>query len=245
MIQLQPKDTLHKAQLLRLLAALLDDRTLSSVLYFKGGTAAALLGWLDRFSVDLDFDLKDNTPLAPTRARLHTLFGKLGLRVSDESTHVLSFVLKYESLPEQRNTIHLDALATTIAVNRYVPLFLAEIDRTARCQSQDTAVAHKLVALTDRYTKHGSIAGRDVYDIHHFLLQGYAYNHAVIMARTGKSVIEYLHELVAFIEKNVTQTIINQDLNTLLTPIQFTRIRTILKQETLMLLQQEIARLSQ
>lgn len=244
MITIRPQDTLHRAQLMRLLTAILDDRRLAAVLYFKGGTAAALLGWLDRFSVDLDFDLKGNTPIEPTRARFHILFDKLGLHVADESKHVLSFVLKYTSPPDQRNTIHLDALAQTAAANQYVPLYLPEIDRTARCQSQDTAVAHKLVALTDRYKKHSSIAGRDVYDIHHFLLHGYAYNPKIIEERTGKTAREYLGELTGFIEKHVTQTSINQDLNTLLPAAAFARIRKILKEETLMLLRQEIDRLS-
>jgi len=50
------KDALHKAWLLRTLEAVADDVFLSQTLYFKGGTCASLLGWLPRFSVDLDFD---------------------------------------------------------------------------------------------------------------------------------------------------------------------------------------------
>lgn len=50
------KQAIHKAWLYRLLAAIYDNQTLSGLLYFKGGTCAAMLGWLDRFSIDLDFD---------------------------------------------------------------------------------------------------------------------------------------------------------------------------------------------
>ena len=57
MILLRPQDTIHKVQLTRLLTEILDNPTLSQNLYFKGGTCAAMLGYLDRFSVDLDFDL--------------------------------------------------------------------------------------------------------------------------------------------------------------------------------------------
>jgi len=37
-----------------------DDPILTDNLYFKGGTCAAMLGYLDRFSVDLDFDYVGN-----------------------------------------------------------------------------------------------------------------------------------------------------------------------------------------
>ena len=57
MILLRPQDTIHKVQLTRLLTEILDNSILSQNLYFKGGTCAAILGYLDRFSVDLDFDL--------------------------------------------------------------------------------------------------------------------------------------------------------------------------------------------
>ena len=49
-------DNIHKAWLYRVLEAIASDQYLSSVLYFKGGTCASMLGWLDRFSIDLDFD---------------------------------------------------------------------------------------------------------------------------------------------------------------------------------------------
>ena len=51
------KDALHKAWLYRLLEAIADNQKLVKVMYFKGGTCASMLGWLQRFSVDLDFDL--------------------------------------------------------------------------------------------------------------------------------------------------------------------------------------------
>ncbi len=50
------KDAIHRAWLFRTLSAIYDDVFLTNVLYFKGGTSAAMRGLLDRFSVDLDFD---------------------------------------------------------------------------------------------------------------------------------------------------------------------------------------------
>jgi len=58
MINISQQRAYHKAQLYRLLIRLLDDPEIASNIFFKGGTCSAMLGFLDRFSVDLDFDLK-------------------------------------------------------------------------------------------------------------------------------------------------------------------------------------------
>jgi hypothetical protein len=83
--------------------------------------------------------------------------------------------------------------------------------------------ANKLVAVTDRYNMHKTIAGRDIYDIHYFLVHGYAYHGPVIQERTGLSPKDYLGRLIDFIKEHVTQMIINEDLNTLLPISNFNR----------------------
>ena len=60
MLNLRPEDILHKSQLNRLLIEIIDQPTLSQNLAFKGGSCASMLGYLDRFSVDLDFDVLKN-----------------------------------------------------------------------------------------------------------------------------------------------------------------------------------------
>jgi len=50
----------HKNILVKILKDIYTDSTISTVLGFKGGTAATLFYGLDRFSVDLDFDLLDS-----------------------------------------------------------------------------------------------------------------------------------------------------------------------------------------
>ena len=103
--------------------------------------------------------------------------------------------------------------------------------------------ANKLVALLERFEKNNSIAGRDVYDIHHFFMKGYNYEADIIKERREVEVRKYLEELVEFIEKRITQTVINQDLNTILPPDKFNQIRKVLKSETLTLLRDELKRL--
>jgi len=244
MIVPRPQDAKHKAWLFRLLTAICDDAPLAAVLRFKGGTCAALLGYLDRFSVDLDFDYvgdKDNVPAV--RAQLERVFSDLQLTIHDQSNIVPQYFLKYEAPEGERNTIKVDVTTLAPHANVYEPKRLVEIDRIMACHTIETMVANKLVACINRYEQHSAIAGRDIYDIHHFLIQGYRYNEAVITERTGKDVKQFLVELAAFVEQRVTDTILTQDLNMLLPYEQFARIRKYLKQETLQLLRDEIQRI--
>jgi len=243
MILPRPADALHKASLYRLLIALIDDPKVSRHIYFKGGTCASMLNFLDRFSIDLDFDLDIKTNKKILRKNLHQLFKKLDLKIKDESKNVLQFFLKYPTPDKKRNTIKLDIINTAIKSNKYSPQYLTEIDRYMNCQTIETMFGHKLVAVTDRFKKNKSIAARDIYDIHYFFLHGFEYNQEVIKQRTGIKPKDYLKKLHEFIEKNMTQTIINQDLNTLLEKKKFNLIRKNLKPEVLMLIKDEINRI--
>jgi len=51
----------HKTLLLQILKDIYSDPQLGPVLGFKGGTAAFMFYELNRFSVDLDFDLLDHS----------------------------------------------------------------------------------------------------------------------------------------------------------------------------------------
>ena len=213
---------------------------MSKNLIFKGGTCATLLGYLDRFSVDLDFDQAKSSSKLEIKKRLEDIFKKLDLVIKDQSTKTIQYRLKYSSTPSQRNTLKLDVVSQNIKADVFAPQYLTDIDRYMTCQTIETMFAHKLVAITDRFAKHNSIAGRDVYDLRHFFLQGYSYHPKIVVERTNKSPKTYLMELKDFISKNVTQTIIDQDINTLLTPNQFQKIRKVIKSELLVLISEHL-----
>jgi len=237
-IMILPKreDALHKAQLFRLLTEILDTEEISQNIYFKGGSAATMLGFLDRFSVDLDFDLKPKADIKIIDKNLKKIFLELDLNISQKSSKSLFYLVKYSAKLGLRNTIKLSLIDTVIKSNTYSTFYLSEIDRFAFCQSLDTMFANKLVAVIDRYKKHRMIAGRDIYDIHHFFLSGFHYNEAVINERTGKKPPDYFKDLIKFIETKVTDKIINEDLSFLLPQEKFQLIRKVLKRETLMFL---------
>jgi len=240
MLPANKENALHKSIMIRVLINILDDPFLSKSLYFKGGTCASMLGYLDRFSVDLDFDIKSKKDQSTVRTKLESLFDNLQLTINDKSEKVIQYYLKYDALGKSRNTLKIDAVDSPFVNNMYEKLILPEINRYAICQTKETLFTNKLVALVDRYEKNKSIAGRDLYDIHSFLQQGFNYNEKLIVERRGVNANSYLKFLIDFIDKNITQTIINQDLNYLLDYEKFNAIRKTLKQETITMLQTRI-----
>lgn len=239
----RPQDALHKIQLYRLLTEILDTHTLAQQVYFKGGTCASMLGFLDRFSVDLDFDLADKADKKNIHNNLIKIFNYLELSLKQKSKKELLYVVCYEAKHKTRNSIKLSFLNKAAQANAYKPLYLAEIDRYAVCQTIETMFANKLVSLTDRYVKYQMIAGRDLYDIHHFFLHGYKFSQKVIEERTGEGVVTYFKELKKFIVDKINDRVISEDLNYLLPFEKFVKIKKVLKRETLLLLDDEIKRL--
>jgi predicted nucleotidyltransferase component of viral defense system len=238
MILPSPADAIHKAWLYRLLTAIADNTFLISVLRFKGGTCAAMLNLLDRFSLDLDFDLLEPPKMTEVRKNLETIFSNLDLEIKEQSRHVPQYFLKYKNRTGERNTLRLDVTFPPPKSNEYEAVRFPDIDRILYCQTIPTMFANKLVTVMDRYKKHGSIAGRDLYDLHTFFIKGYSYNPQIIEERTGQKAKDFLVDLKNFIEKNITQTIIDQDLNMLLPPAGFHKMRKLIKPEVLMFLNQ-------
>ena len=236
MIFIKQEDILHKAQILRLLAGIVDNPILSSGLHFKGGTCASMLGFLDRFSVDLDFDLIKETDKRKLDSEFRKLFKKLDFEIISDKRGALFYVVKYKAPKNQRNTLKISATDEVYTSNVYKAVMLPEINRLVSCQTIETMFANKLVAVTDRYKKHKKIAGRDIYDVHYFFSKGYKFNSEIIEERTGMRVRRYIRYLADFIEKKITERIMAEDLNTLLPYEKFKAIRKTLKPETLIFL---------
>ncbi|MEK7202761.1 MAG: nucleotidyl transferase AbiEii/AbiGii toxin family protein [Patescibacteria group bacterium] len=239
------KNIKHKAWLYRILSAIYDDQVLSSLFYFKGGTCAAMRGFLDRFSIDLDFDfVGKNSDLDMARKKMEKIFLNLGLEIKEKSQKVPQYFLKYPSAPNERNTIKIDVTMPPPKANKYEAVRLFEIDRIVICQTKETMFANKLVACVDRFEKNKSIAGRDIYDIHYFFIEGLKYEKNVIMERRNiKNIIIFFQELSIFIKNNINQTVISQDINFLLSYKKFNLVKKILKNETLMFINDEIKRI--
>ncbi|MBI2639173.1 nucleotidyl transferase AbiEii/AbiGii toxin family protein [Candidatus Peregrinibacteria bacterium] len=230
-------DALHLAWMYRLLGAIADDAFVSSLLRFKGGTCAAMRGIINRFSVDLDFDLIDEKGKSELSKHLENIFKKLRLEIKDKSRLAPQYFLRYPKTDENpRNIIKIDVAFPPAKHDRYEPVRFSEIDRILHCHTIPTMFAHKLIALIGRWERTGTFASRDLFDIHTFFIKGYEYDENIIRELRGVEASVFLAELCDFINRHVTQTLIDEDLNVLLLPQEFQRVRKILKQETLMLL---------
>ena len=225
MISIKKEDILHKFQLLKLLTAIVDDPQISQRLYFKGGTCAAMAGFLDRFSIDLDFDLRKSVNKSKLKTGLEKIFKDQSFTIANKKDQTLFYLLKYKAPPNRRNTLRLSVFEDIIKANDYKPIFLPEIGRLVNCQTIETMFANKLVAPIDRYQKHEKIAGRDIYDIHYFFSQGYKFKDEIIKERTGVGAKDYIKILIEFIEDKITQKILTEDLSTLLPYPKFQKIR--------------------
>jgi len=241
MITPTQQDAKHKYQMFRLLREILKNNTLSNRLMFKGGTYAALTGALDRFSVDLDFDLPNNKKKEDLRILCHDIFKKLNFEIKDESKNHLQFFLKYESKEYERNTLKLEINDNPSPFNKYEKVNLKELNMYCNAHSIDTMFANKLVAAKARYDKNGKIAGRDFYDLHKFFIQSFSINKKVVENLTNKKYTEYLSELTRFIKDKVNSRNLIQDLNVLLNKQQIRSVENI-KEELLTFLKDELKR---
>lgn len=244
MITINSHDAIHKFWMYRLLISIVDNSKLSK-LYFKGGTCAAMAGFLDRFSVDLDFDyVGDLDELPVIKKELKLIFKELGLEIKDESQKALQFFLKYpNNNPDQRNTLKIDINFPPPQSNNYKLVELGDISRVVICQDIETMFANKLVAIIDRFERNDSIAGRDIYDVYHFFLNAYRYNSKVITERTGLNPITFFEKLELFIKDKISDKILTQDLNFLLPYDRFRKLRRTLKQDVLLFINLEIVNL--
>jgi len=234
----------HKAKLMQLLSAVADNSVLRSNLRFKGGTCALMLGYLDRFSVDLDFDIINESKIKSLRPILEKVFKGEGFEIRDQSLKVLEFNLKYQALPNERNTLRFDALGTNYKNNIYENVMLPEINRYFGCQTVETMFSHKLMALMERFDRHRTIAGRDIYDIHYFFLTGRNYLPGLIKERTGQTVQNFFLKLKDFVEKRATTEILVMDLGYLLPADKMRFVKKNLLLETIMFINDEIKRIS-
>ena len=161
--------------------------------------------------------------------------------MKDSSKKGIQYFLRYTG--EGRSTIKIDTSFPLLAANRYAPKRLPEIDRVLTCQTIETMFAHKLLALIGRSEAHSSIAGRDVYDVHFFFMRGYRYSAEVIREGSGMEVKDFFAKLYAFVDREITDRILSEDLNYLLPASKFQLIRKVLKREILILIRDEISRL--
>ena len=189
---------LHKTNLTNILIDIYKNSSLGPALGFKGGTAALLFYNLPRFSVDLDFDLtagfiKDSSELKVFTEKMSALLSSK-YEIKDQSTkyNTLFWLVSYGA---GLANIKVEVSTRDIPFNHYnlVPFY----GTTIKVLDIKDMIAHKLVAVTER----GTLANRDLFDIHFFLGLPVAsdINYQIIKHLTGKDPNEFYLSLLKYL----------------------------------------------
>lgn len=168
----------HRVILVRLLREIYSEPTLRNALGFKGGTAAALIYNLPRFSVDLDFDLLKTGESDKVFARLEEILSRLG-KVNDAvvKKFTLFFLLSYGK--DERN-IKIEIFRRATAA-KFVSMSLLGIPLLV--MNKAGMAASKLAAFLTRQR----FASRDMFDLWFFLNEDWPIDIVVLKEKTGQT----------------------------------------------------------
>ena len=171
-------------------------------------------------------------------------FLSLGLGIKDQSSSVPQYFLKYPNKLKGRSILKVDVTFPAPVANEYEAIYFSDLAKTLQCQTIESMFSNKLVALIERYEKNNSIAGRDIFDINSFYQKNIKYRRDIIEERRSSSLLIFFKELKIFVQDKITQQTIDEDLNPLLSSIEFKKIRKFLKQEMLFFIDEQLKELS-
>lgn len=215
---------IHRTILLRILKDIYGDSALGPLLGFKGGTAAYFFHDLDRFSVDLDFDLLNNEKEDYVFEKIQKIIQEYGeIKEERQKRHTLFFLLSYgEKTPNIKVEINRRNLGSEYEIKSILGI-------SALVMKKKDMFAHKLVALTERKTN------RDIFDIHFFLKRHWPINEEIVQSRTGHPLKQYLKQCIRRLEKTADRSILN-GIGELIGEKQKTWTKANLRKDTIFLL---------
>jgi len=217
----------HKTILFQILKEVYSDTTIAPFLGFKGGTAALLFFGLDRFSVDLDFDLLDETKEDYVFDQIIKVVKKYGiLKESYKKRFNLFCLLSYE---DKAHNIKVEINRRQFGSKYEMKTYLGV---SMLVMVPEDMFAHKLMAMTERIGK----TSRDIYDVWFFLNKHFPINKEIVEKRAGKSFNQVVKNCISQLEKMDNHDVLT-GIGELLTPSQKDWAKAKLRQETVSLLQ--------
>ncbi|PIS32148.1 hypothetical protein COT40_01485 [Candidatus Peregrinibacteria bacterium CG08_land_8_20_14_0_20_41_10] len=217
----------HKNILIKILKDIYSDPILSPILGFKGGTAATLFYDLDRFSVDLDFDLLDIKKEDYVFERVKTILENYGkLKQARKKRFNLFYILAYDAKDINAQNVKLEINRRGFGSQYIVKSFLGI---SMQIMVKEDMTAHKLCAMYERIGK----TNRDIFDVQFFLSHDWPVNKKIIENRMGVSYAEFLKKCISAIEKFNDNKILSGMGELLLNEKQKAWVKNKLKLETL------------
>lgn len=218
--------SVHKTILFQILKDVYSDTTIAPFLGFKGGTAANMFYGLDRFSVDLDFDLLDENKEDEAFEKVTKIVKKYGtLKESYKKRFNLFFLLSYEYKARNLKVeINRRQFGSKYEIKTYLGVSMMVM-------VPEDMFAHKAVAMHERFGK----TSRDVYDVWFFLSHRFPINKEIVEKRSEMPFNQFLVKCIEQLEKMNNNRILD-GIGELLTPNQKDWAKAKLKQEVIALL---------
>lgn len=184
--------SLHRTILFQILKDTYSDTTISPFLGFKGGTAAVMFYGLDRFSVDLDFDLLDESKEDYVFERIIEIIQKYGkVKDSHKKRHNLFCLLSYADTSHNiKVEINRRQFGSKYEIKSYLGV-------SVLVMVQEDMFAHKLMAMYERIGK----TSRDIYDVWFFLKNRFPINKKIVEQRANTSFDKLAEKCVRKLEK--------------------------------------------
>ncbi|MBI2634991.1 MAG: nucleotidyl transferase AbiEii/AbiGii toxin family protein [Parcubacteria group bacterium] len=220
---------IHKNIMIKILKDIYSDATIGPILAFKGGTAAYLFYELDRFSVDLDFDLLDAEKEDYVFERVRNILEKYGtLKEASKKRFNLFYLLSYSEKIKGGQNIKLEINRRDFNSKYEVRSYLGI---PMKIMVREDMAAHKIVAMFERF----GTTNRDIFDVWFFLQNDWPVNKEIIEKRTGMLFRELLEKCIELLEKMDNGSILS-GMGELLTPKQKDWARAKLRTDTIFLL---------
>jgi len=218
--------SVHKTILFQILKEIYFDITIAPFLGFKGGTAALLFYGLNRFSVDLDFDLLDESKKEYVFERIIEIVQKYGtLKDSQKKFHSLFCLLSYEDKAHNiKIEINQRQFGSEYEIKTYLGVSMLVMVR-------EDMFAHKLMAMYERIGK----TSRDIYDVWFFLKNRFPIDTHIVEKRSDMQFDELIEKCITKLKKMNNRNILD-GVGELLTEGQKDWARAKLLEETIALL---------
>jgi predicted nucleotidyltransferase component of viral defense system len=216
----------HKSILIKILKDIYSHPTIGPILGFKGGTAAYLFYDLDRFSVDLDFDLLDATKEELVFEEIKGILTKYGrIKTADKKRFNLIYILAYaEKEPGAQNVkveVNRRDFGSKYGIKPYLGISM-------KVMIPEDMAANKLVAFYERIGK----TNRDIYDTWFFFANNWPINQELVERRTKMPFRDFLETCCGLLEKVDNKNILS-GMGEVLTEKQKAWVKSKLKEELL------------
>ena len=221
--------TTHKNILIKILKNIYTDSTIGPLLGFKGGTAVYLFYNLNRFSVDLDFDLLNVEKEDYVFEQIKKILKNYGtIKEAEKKRFNLFYVLAYDDKVLGAQNIKVEINRREFGSKYEVKSYLGI---SMKVMVQEDMFAHKLCAMYERIGK----TNRDIFDVWHFLQNEWPVNKKIVEERTKMSFKEFLQKCLDSLEKMTDQNILS-GMGELLDAKQKDWVKSKLRTETIFLM---------